>query len=133
MLTEEITARAQRHRPLLNSTAPSAASISLHSQSEPFEFLDIVAIHPARLNKPSEILIGATPQVLSPQLAEPRLHYLKRAVETGSHQQYEYTYDWEGLRWKFEVSLAPLWGSEEVIAIVRDTEPWQLGYWLNRH
>ena len=132
MLTEEITARAQRHRSLLDSIAPGAASVSLHSQSEPFEFLDIVAIHPARLNKPPEILIGASPQVLSPELAEPRMYYLKRAVETGSHQRYEYTHDWEDLRWQFEVSIAPLWGSEELIAIVRDTEPWQLGYWLNR-
>jgi len=132
MLIEEITARAQRHHPLLNSIAPGAASVSLHSQSEPFEFLNITAIHPARLNKPSEILIGASPQALSPELADPRIHYLKRAVETGSHQRYEYTYDWEGLHWKFEVSIAPLWGSEELIAIVRDKEPWQLGYWLNR-
>jgi len=60
------------------------------------------------------------------------MYYLKRAVETGSHQRYEYTHDWEDLRWQFEVSIAPLWGSEELIAIVRDTESWQLGYWLNR-
>jgi hypothetical protein len=65
----------------LNSIAPGAASVSLHSQSEPFEFLNITAIHPARLNKPSEILIGASPQALSPELADPRIHYLKRAVE----------------------------------------------------
>lgn len=128
----DLTARAQRHRPLLE--AIPAVTVTLHDASDRFNghpYLDVYAAIPERLNKPREQLIGKPVTTVSPVIGEPRLHYIRRALANGQCERYSYEYQDDHL-WKFDVTVAPLYGTEEIITIVTDAEPWQAGYWLNR-
>ena len=126
--------RAQKHQGLLESIGGSSKSIvavTLHDANEGFRYLDIYAQLPERLNKPRHLVIGQPANFVDPRIAEPRIHYLKRALANGQYQRYTYTYS-DSHFWRFNVTVAPIYGSEEVLTIVEDAEDWQGGYWVNR-
>ncbi|MBD2006338.1 MULTISPECIES: hypothetical protein [Cyanophyceae] len=128
-----ILPRAQRHAALLEAVGAGAVTTTLHdsSQDSDFTYLDVYAPLPERLNKPKKEMIGQPLSLIDPRISEPRRHYIKRALANGQCEKYSYSYEDSHL-WHFEVTLAPLYGTEELIAIIRDTASWQLGHWVNR-
>lgn len=125
--------RATRHRSLLQAIGSQSVTTTLHDANEEgdFFYLDIFCSIPQRLNKPKERTIGKPLSFIDPAISEPRRHYIKRCVANGQCEKYTYTYEDEFF-WKFDVSVAPIYGTEEVITIVTDAESWQLGHWLNK-
>ena len=126
--------RAQKHRGMLEAISGSSKSIvavTLHDANEGFRYLDIYAQLPERLNKPRHLVIGQPANFVDPRIAEPRIHYIKKAISSGQYQRYTYTYS-DSHFWRFNVTVAPICGSEEILTIVEDAEDWQAGYWVNR-
>ncbi|MEO0407609.1 MAG: PAS domain S-box protein [Cyanobacteria bacterium P01_A01_bin.135] len=58
-------------------------------------------------------------QVLPPALAQERMAYVQRALDTGVAQQYEYQVEVEGRRYDEEARLIPL-DETSVLAVIRD-------------
>ena len=129
---ERIEQRARRYKQLLR--AIPAVVVTLHDVNESggFFYLDLFAERTSRLNKQREELLGQSVLCVDPSIGEPRFHYIKKALASGQCERYDYHHDWEGLQWHFNVAVAPLYGSEEVITIVTDARDWQLGWWQNR-
>lgn len=134
LIHQNLVARANRHKALLKAIAKSGAVVvTLHDTNEAggFCYLDQIASLPERLNTPTGTLIGKPVKFLPPAISEPRYHHIKKAIANGQAEFYSYTYEDEH-SWRFNVAVAPLYGTEEVITIVTDAEPWQLGYWERR-
>lgn len=134
LIHQDLVARAKRHKPLLTALAKTGVvAVTLHDASEAggFCYLDQVAPIPDRLNTPTEVLISKPVTFLPPAISKPRHHHIKKAIANGQAEFYTYTYEDEHL-WRFNVAVAPLYGSEEVITVVTDAEAWQLGYWERR-
>ncbi|WP_016950009.1 hypothetical protein [Anabaena sp. PCC 7108] len=132
----EIIKRAQKHQSLLQAISASSVAVTLHGSNETngFIYLDLCVDIPERLNKPREELIGYPSSIVDPQISEPRIHHIKRALAHGQCETYSYTYEdhKNDCLWKFNVSVTPVFGTEEVITIVQDAEAWQKGFWLNK-
>ncbi|MGB3205214.1 MAG: hypothetical protein WBB28_09515, partial [Crinalium sp.] len=86
---------------------------------------------PERLNQSRELLLGQPASFVDPRISEPRIHYIKRALANGQVEHYSYTYS-DSHFWRFNVTVAPIPGTEEVMTVVEDAEDWQLGHWINR-
>jgi hypothetical protein len=127
----QLQQRAQRYRSLLEAISTNTVAVTLHDVNEGFVYLDVFAPIAERLNQPKELLIGQPASFVDQNIAEPRIHYIKRALAHGQVERYSYTYSDSHL-WKFNVTVAPIYGSEEVVTIVEDGESWQLGYWNSR-
>jgi len=125
--------RAERHKPLLQAIGQGVVAVTMHDAHEEsgFAYLDVFAPLTERLNKQRHELIGRSVESLPAAIAEPRLHALRKAVAVGGHVSYSYSYE-DDYKWRFNVEVAPLWGTEEIITIVRDAEVWQPGHWLNK-
>lgn len=124
---DQIKQRAAKHQALI--AALPHELIFLHAAEEPFTYLDAKATIEERLNVPLIELLGSPLSRVDSELSEKREFWLKRAVNLGTAQRYQYTHHWRGLDWSFFVDVAPLAGSEEAIAIVSDAEPWQRPWW----
>lgn len=134
MPIDNLEGRVKRHAALLQAIAQSGCvCVTLHALDESlgFPYLEVIAPLPERLNKPREQVLGQSCLSVDPRIGEPRFHALKKAVASGLCENYHYTYDDE-FHWKFNVTVAPLYGREELISIVSDAESWQLGHWLNK-
>ncbi|MGB3207894.1 MAG: hypothetical protein WBB28_23160 [Crinalium sp.] len=125
--------RATRYQALLKGMGEKAVAVTLHDTNEGkgFVHLDVYARLPQRLNKPKQVLIGQPVTVTDSPIAEPRMHYIKRALANGQVERYSYTYADTNV-WRFNVTVMPIFGTEEVITVVEDAEDWQLGYWNSR-
>jgi len=132
----EIIKRAQKHQPLLQAIGASSVAVTLHDSNEAngFIYLDLCVDIAERLNKPREELIGYPASIVDPQISEPRIYHIKRALAHGQCETYSYTYEdpKNDCLWKFNVSVSPIFGTEEIITIVEDAETWQKGYWVNK-
>lgn len=127
----QLQQRTQRYRNLIEAAGSSAVCVTLHDINEGFIYLDVYAPLPERLNQSRELLLGQPASFVDPRIAEPRIHHIKRALANGQVERYSYTYS-DSHFWRFNVTVAPIYGSEEVITIVEDAEAWQAGYWINR-
>lgn len=134
LIHQNLVTRANRHKALLNAIAKSGAVVvTLHdtNEAEGFCYLDQIAPIPERLNTPTGALIGKPVTFLPPAISKPRHHHIKKAIANGQAEFYSYSYEDEH-SWRFNVAVAPLYGTEEVITVVTDAEPWQVGYWERR-
>lgn len=133
MPIDNLENRVKRHAALLQAIAAGTVTVTLHDCNESlgFPYLEVLAPLPERLNKPREQVLGQSCLSVDPRIGEPRFHAIKKALANGQCESYHYTYD-DDFHWEFEVSVAPLYGREEVLTIVRDAADWQLGHWLNK-
>lgn len=125
---DRIKQRSLRHQPLLNALAQRM--VFLHSQEEPYTYLDVRCSIEERLNVPLLELLGSPVDRVASEISDPKRFWIKRAVELGAAQHYFYSYTWKNLDWRFRVDVAPLAGTEEAITIVSDAEAWQKQWWL---
>jgi hypothetical protein len=125
--------RSRKHHPLIRAIGQGVVCVTVHDANEStgFAYLDVFAPLTERLNKQRNELIGKPVDFLPPAIAEPRLHALRNCITTGGHVSYRYTYEDE-YTWKFNVEVAPIYGTEEIVTIVRDAEAWQPGHWVNK-
>lgn len=126
-----IIQRASRHQSLIKAIGASAVAASLHDANDGFQFLDLYASDPRRLNKPREVVIGQPANIIDPRISEPRIHHIREALANGQQETFTYTYEDEYL-WKFQCAVTPIYGTEEVIVITSDLEDWQRHHWLNK-
>lgn len=135
-IEQKLLERVQRHTDLIRAISRingiAAAVIHDASEKEGFRYLDIYAQYPDRLNKPKDVMLFAPATIVDTQLADLRVHHLKEAVHDGQEKHYEYTYHWDGLLWRFNCSVVPIAGSQEVLSVVSDAEAWQTEYWKNK-
>lgn len=130
---EQLQKRARKHQALLNALSKTKDMLFLHSQEEPYTYLDVRSLIEERLNVPLLELLGSPVDRVDSALADLRRFWLKRAVNLGAAQHYYYTHQWRAKPWRFRVDVAPLTGTEEAIAIVTDAEPWQRRWWKLRY
>ena len=131
---QSIENRARIYYHLLR-TIPGSVCVTLHDTNEEtgFMYLDLFADIPQRLNKQREELIGKSVLTVAPEIGEPRFHHIRKCIASGQTEHYNYHHDWENRRWLFSVDVIPLPGTEEIITIVKDNEPTQLDWWLERY
>mgnify|MGYP001791917158 CR=1 FL=1 len=124
--------RSRRHLALMHGIPAVAAY--LHTTTEPFFHLKVHAPIEARLNRPPTELQyePLTVQRFPSEVIEIRRHCLAKALANGQPHSDFYELDDLGHHWKFRYTAIPLYGSEEVLAIVEDAEDWQGGYWETR-
>ena len=129
-----IEARRRKYQALIRSI-PNATAVALHDCDEKSEFryLDIFAPIPERLNKSREVMLGSSAWVVDSDLAQARVHYIRKCLATAQVENYKYTHHWNGRDWHFKARIVPLYGSEEVISIVEDAYPFQREWWLNKY
>jgi hypothetical protein len=130
---QELISRADRHLKQFRESFPDAVAITVHDtdESKGYPYLDVYAPIPERLNQRRDIILGRPVSFLPRAISAPRHHYIKRALANGQSEEYSYEYEDDYL-WKFDVTVVPIYGTEEVVTVVRDAEPWQLGHWLNK-
>ena len=80
-----------------------------------------------RLNKPN--CLGRSLRYLDPEIAEPRIAAIAKALQSGEAVEYEYSHDWEDRHWEFLAKVIPLAGYNEVLVEIRDKHEWQTEYW----
>lgn len=84
-------------------------------------FLDYRGKSDAPLLASPEEFIGRTmDEILPPDVAEKALHYVKKALQTGEIQMFEYELTVDGMTSYYEARLAEC-GSDEALVLVRDT------------
>lgn len=83
-------------------------------------YLGIIGNQTVRLYEPHQMLVGVLlSDMLPPEQAELRLHYIQQAVSTGQLQVYEYYLEIEGEIQYEEARIMPL-GTDEVLIMIRD-------------
>ena len=130
---QELLTRADRHLQHFRESFPDAVAITVHDadESKGYPYLDVYAPIPERLNLPRHILVGRPVTLLPTAISAPRHHYINRALANGLWERYSYQYE-DDYSWKFDVTVIPVGGTEEVVTVVCDAESWQLGHWLNK-
>lgn len=83
-------------------------------------YLDARADQASDLAIPPQAMIGRTVyEMLPPEVAQQRMHYLKLALETGETQLFEYQFLVHG-EWRDYEARMVVSGADEVLAIMRD-------------
>ncbi|MDX2240470.1 MAG: PAS domain-containing sensor histidine kinase [Leptolyngbyaceae cyanobacterium bins.302] len=83
-------------------------------------YLDVRSICSTDLAFPPQELIGRKVQeVMPPDIAQQRMHYVEQAIQTGEPQQFEYRLLVQG-KWRDYEARMVVSGKDEVLAIMRD-------------
>ena len=130
MNPSEIPDRAAKHSALMRSILPTTTVLHDANEKNGFIFLDAYALHPGRFNKPKEVMIGNPTNIIDSELADKRIYHLKKVITNWQPETYKYEHHFDGLIWKFRCNLIPLFGTEEILVITHDLEPWQPDYWF---
>jgi hypothetical protein len=130
MNPREIPDRAAKHSSLMRSILPTTTVLHDANEKNGFIFLDAYALHPGRFNKPKEVMIGNPTNIIDSELADKRIYHLKKVITNWQPETYKYEHHFDGLIWKFRCNVIPLFGTEEILVITHDLEPWQPNYWL---
>lgn len=109
-----------------------------------YQVLGLVSEWTERLFDKPEKIEGLSVHDMPGELGEKRLHYLEKAMKSGTSQQYTYKDYWgaegeEPVEWLFEAEAIYLPGMGVAINCTRDPDPvrhpdfaWQPNYWLKK-